>query len=212
MSRFAPPPAPDAGYASQETPPQAPLSKAAVAGFVSALVILIPVVTQLLGGVLGIVGIVRTARGRQRGRGLAIAAVCISAIALVGWLILGAAGATVYTLVAVGARVEPLLNQDAADRLEAVQRFREDSFSARLKLTVDQPALMQFLDRVREQYGTLTTAAYAGRPLTRTADGQGITAHRVGEFSLGRANIDVVMGFDGWSPQIDNLTVGDFTG
>ena len=76
---------------------------------------------------------------------------------------------------------------------------------------VDQSALTQFLDRVREQYGTLRTAVFADRPWSLTADGQVMTTHRVGAFSLGRANIDVVIGFDGWSPQIDNLTVGDLT-
>lgn len=64
-----------------------PWSKSAITGFVSSLLICIPVVPSLVGLIAGVMGISSTSGGSRRGRGLAIAAIPISLLTGAGWVI-----------------------------------------------------------------------------------------------------------------------------
>ena len=132
------------------------MSTAALVGFVSSLVICIPLLTQLLGAILGIFGVVQTSGGRRRGRGLAIAAICISLLAAVVWVGVGFAGYTVITSAnAILTDTKPLFSSPEADLQMAASRLRDEHFSARLKLRVDEQAVQDFARQVIARHGRL---------------------------------------------------------
>lgn len=184
------------------------MSTAAVVGFVSSLIFCIPIIPQLLGLILGIVGIGTTSGRRVRGRGLSIAAVCIAPLVLVGWVGIGAVAYTVATtFVAIQNDVEAVLSADAADLDELAGAIHDDHFSARLKIAVDKGATTAFLGRVADAHGRLKSLAPAAASWT-SAPGGGVS-HLIGKFTKGDAAVDLTIGFDGLKPEIDNITVGN---
>ncbi|HUU22024.1 MAG TPA: DUF4190 domain-containing protein [Phycisphaerae bacterium] len=190
-------------------PPRPPaMSTAAVAGFVCSMIVCIPVVTQLLGLILGIVGIGRTSGGRARGRGLAIAALCIAGPVLLFWIAVGAFAIPFGAkYLAIMRDIEPLLAADVETQAEQVRAIREEHFSARLKLAVDAEATLGFVRKVREAYGRLDEILPAEPAWTSRAGGGVIRL--VGKFARGEATIDVTVGFNGLEPEIDNISVGE---
>jgi hypothetical protein len=186
------------------------MSTAALVGFVSSLVICIPLLTQLLGAILGIFGVVQTSGGRRRGRGLAIAAICISLSAAVVW---GGAGFAGYTLItsakAILTDTKPLFSSPEADLQTAVSRLRDAHFSARLKLRVDEQAVQDFARQVIARHGRLKGFRPGDPPLAPTPNGQGLELHVVGLFATSTADITFVIGRNGLALEIDNVTVGD---
>jgi len=182
-----------------------------VAALICSLVFCIPLVTQLVGLVLGIVGIAHTSGGQRRGRGLAVAAVIISPLAILGWIV---AGFLIYAffmaVVGIGESVRPLLASESPTT-EAVADVYEDHFSSRLKQTVDQAGFTDFLGRVRDQYGRATQIQSANPPFSQTSDGQGLILHLRARFGDQYQKVNLTLGFMGMTPEIDNLTVGELT-
>ncbi len=94
MSQFddpqppAPPPAQPAApqqdaFDAEMTPTgPAPMSAMAITGFVSSLIVCCPVLSPLLGLIFSLVGLSQTKGGVRRGRGLAIAGLIISIVAI----------------------------------------------------------------------------------------------------------------------------------
>ena len=216
MSQFTPPPPltlpPEPGYTGHDPSRPRPMSSAAAGGFVCSLILCVPLLTQLLGGVLGIVGIARTSGGRQRGRGLAIAAVGISVVGLVLWIGAGLFGLWGWEIMHTGVPFEELLRDDSPAN---ITQLRDECFSARLALAVDEQAWADYVQQVRDEYGTLQSATFDSKPVTTTPGGQGIIVHRrvlfTKETDESRASIDVTLGFRGLQAEIDNITVGDLT-
>jgi len=189
---------------------RAPMSAAAVAGFVSSLAICIPLITQLLGIICGVVGIVRTSGGRQRGRGLAIAAVCISPLAALVWMVVLVAA---YTMVSSGVAVcrltLPLLSAEEAELAELVSELRQSAFSERLKIKVDQAAVTAFVDRVGKAYGPLQGVEAAEDLITDKGRDQ-VLVRLVGKFRDGRQDILITLGRKrSLRVEIDDIAVGD---
>ena len=191
-------------------PGRAPISAAAVTGFVSSLVICVPLATQLLGIICGVVGIVRTSGGRLRGRGLAVAAVCISPLAALVWVVvLGAAYVMVSSGVAVCRLTLPLLSADEAESAELVSELRESAFSERLKIKVDQAAVTAFVNRVGRTYGPLQGVELAEDLVTDKGRDQ-VLVHLIGEFRQGRQDILITLGRGrSLRAEIDDVAVGD---
>jgi len=69
-------------------------SIAAILGLISSLIFCIPVITQVLGILFGLAGIlsVATSEGRRKGIGLSIAAIVLSGLLLIGWGLAGVGG------------------------------------------------------------------------------------------------------------------------
>jgi len=180
-----------------------------VAALICSLVFCIPLVTQLVGLVLGIVGIAHTSDGQRRGRGLAVAAVIISPLAILGWIVVGfLVYAFFMAVVGIGESVRPLLASESPTA-EAVADMYGDHFSARLKQRVDEAGFTDFLSRVRERYGRATAIQSANPPFSQTSDGQGIILHLQARFGDQYEKVNLTLGFMGMTPEIDNFTVGE---
>lgn len=101
----------------------------AVLSLISSLIICIPVITQLLGILFGILGIVSVSMsgGRRKGTGLAVAGLVISIVVLAGF---GFTGTKIYgVLIEIGKTPDPMLTAVFSDdfvtarsSLSAVQR------------------------------------------------------------------------------------------
>lgn len=212
MSQLTPPADVYLAESTAPYPPQpAPMSGAALVGFISSLVFPIPLVTQILGLILGIVGISVTSGGRARGRGLAVAAVVIAPLVAIGWMLI----AVLVVILAVAAfgiagDIKPLLEADQPNLPAVVSRVYEGSFSKRLKLRVSEQDVLDYLERVHEAYGNLEELEAAAQPW-QTAGGGSSDLLLTGKFTKGSANIQLRLGFTGLSPEIDNITVGELT-
>jgi hypothetical protein len=181
------------------------MSAAAVTGFVSSLVFCLPLVTQLLGLVLGIVGIAKTSAGRARGRGLAIAAVVISLVVGGLWVL---AGIPLMGTLRIASNIRPLLEADQADLPAVVSRVYGASFSDRLKLRVSERDVVDYLERVHETYGDLE-ALRSSSQFWQPASGEAADLALTGKFTKGTAGVRVTLGIGAFVPEIDNITVGD---
>jgi hypothetical protein len=186
------------------------MNTAALIGFISSLVICIPLLTQLLGLVLGIVGIVGTSGGRARGRGLAVAATIISPLAALGWVVM----IFMIMTVAIGAfalseEIVPLLQVEDEDLPQVVAEVREATFSLRLKNQVSEADVLAFVKGVVATHGRLDSFQPRDPPMTQLPGGQGMVLHAVGRFAEGSADVDITIGFDGIQPEIDNIRIGD---
>lgn len=177
MTQYPPPPPTDypapEGYMAG--PP--PMSKAAVTGFVFSLLVCLPGIHGLLGVIFGTLGVVNTAGGRMRGRGLAIAAIPLSVI--VGSMSsLGAYGMFVFgkfgmEMAMLGPKLEPVFVAASADPGPAVARLRglaSDSFNR----AYSDDDLKAWLGKIAKDYGAATKIMPAsGQPAPST--GQALT-------------------------------------
>jgi hypothetical protein len=215
MSQFTPPEdayssEPAAPYPEAPYPPQpAPMSTAAVTGFISSLVFCIPLVTQLLGLILGIVGITKTSAGRARGRGLAIAAVVISLAASAVWLLVGATLVPIMlAMLSIAGDIRPLLEADHAELPTIVNRLYEGSFSERLKQRVSERDVVGYIERVHQTYGDLKGLGSSSQ-LWQATSSESADLALTGRFTNGTVGVRVTLGLGGSNLEIDNITVGD---
>ncbi len=186
------------------------MNKAAVVGFVSSLVVCIPLIAQLLGLVLGIAGIVGTSGGRSRGRGLAIAAVVISPLVALAWLAVGLAGYKMFAGTwATVSDVRRLLAAEAAELPTVATQVRDKHFSDRLKLVVDEHATVTFVESVIAAHGRLNDLTPSDQGVASPGVGQELIMRMKGEFTNGTTEVLITLGFPGPRPEIDNLQVGD---
>jgi hypothetical protein len=213
MSRFTPPPQPpalfpDDQYDSARQP--VPMSTAALLGFISSVVVCVPVLTQLLGLILGIAGIVATSGGRARGRGLAIAATIISPLAGLAWAAVIFLTVTMFFgVLALAREVQPVLEVEGADLPAVVAEVREATFSLRLKNRVSEEDLLAFVEEVADAHGRVASFE-AQNPFWRQSfDGQGMVLCLTGDFANGPADVEITVGFAGFHPEIDNIQIGD---
>jgi len=187
------------------------LSTTAIAAFVFSLLLCIPVLSQLVGLILGIAGIVQTGGGRRRGRGFAIAAVCISPLGMLGWAVLGVFVVQFFAaLIAVGQNIEPLLVEEEAELPALVAAFRQEGLSARAKARLDDEALLAWVRDARARFGPLREITAHERFVESTADPQTITLRFVAGFPDQQRDLRVTVGIDqGWKPVIDDIQVDD---
>ena len=186
------------------------MSTPAIVGFISSLVVCIPFLTQVVGLILGIVGIVSTSGGRTRGRGLAVAATIISP--LVGLVWAGVVFLTVtmfFGAVALSREFGPLLQIEKEDLPELASEVRDATFSLRLKNQVSDEQVLAFINNVVGVNGRVDSFEPRNPPWSQTADGQGMVLHLTGDFANGPADVEITVGFAGFRPEIDNVQVGD---
>ena len=212
MSQFTPPPPPDLfpddQYANARQP--VPLSTAALVGFISSVVVCIPLLTQLLGFILGIAGIVSTSGGRARGRGLAIAATIISPLVGLAWAALIFVTVTMFFgAIALARQVQPVLEIEGADLPAVVAEVREATFSLRLKNQASEQDVLAFAKEVAGVHGRVASFEPRNPPWSQTPDGQGMVLHLTGDFANGPADVEITVGFAGFHPEIDNIQIGD---
>ncbi|MFQ5490229.1 MAG: DUF4190 domain-containing protein [Phycisphaerae bacterium] len=210
MTEMSPPPdAPnpvDGLYPTRQA--QVPMSTACVAAFICSLLLCIPFLTQLVGLILGIVGIGYTSGQKARGRGLAIAAVVISPFGALAWCALALVWMqTILPMSGMGQQLERLWNDETL--AEATTFLYEDILSERLKVRVDQPALQAYARQVIARYGKIQSMNPADEFTTQRFDDDGWVLNFQGRFEQGPADIAIDVGLDGLKPQIDNITVGE---
>jgi hypothetical protein len=218
MSQIPPPP-PGAGGSEpwSEPQPQAeayygkpPTSKAAVAGLVSSLVVCIPVLSPLLGLVLGIVGILNTRGGRLGGRGLAIAAVVI---AVVGAGLQGVVGVGSYYGYRVLRDGMQLAEDSIAPLRASVTRLEEFApkayalSSARFQQKVSQEQFNEWLKEVLGKHGQLQSFAPGQPPIEKSDSPDTLTLHLLGKFLNGTAAIDFKIAIGGDRVEFDDIRV-----
>lgn len=175
MTQFQPPPIPpgdrpDEAYGPLEPIAPAPMSAAAVTGFVCSLLGCAGI-TALAGFVFGIIGIAKTRDGVRRGRGLAIAAIPISVVTGVGSVVIAFAAYVSLALFASTARITVALPEvlaaDPALFAEAEAALRplcSDAFNE----DVSSEALHAWLVEIASTHGKLVEhPTLAGRqPVT----------------------------------------------
>ncbi|MCH7813656.1 MAG: hypothetical protein IID40_06505 [Planctomycetes bacterium] len=205
------PSAPAVAQPGDTQPSYVPLSGVSVAGFVCSVLVCIPILAQLLGLILGIVGLSQTSGGRRRGRGWAIAAVIISPLVALGLCAVGCVGFVFFkAVVTLPQNVQLVLAASDDDLAAAARALHDNHFSERLKLQVDDQALVAFARRVEAAYGHLTGIRRADEVLKQTADGQSHLIHVIGQFDDEEIDIKITTGFKGLTAQIDDIVVGDF--
>ncbi len=135
----------------------------AVSGFVCSLIICCPVITPLLGLLLGVGGLVSvsSSNGRRKGTGLAAAAITISILALVGqvWLVrLAVPFVRPVMLTMVG----PTIFESSLERgdVNSARWHLHPSFGA--KITDQQ--LRDFAKQVSDRYGSVQQWQPVGQP------------------------------------------------
>lgn len=193
-------------------PAPAPLSSTCVAALVCSLLVCIPLVTQLVGLILGILGLGYTSGGKARGRGLAIAALVISPLAALAWC--GAAlfwVALIIPIMTLDNDLAPLWSDDNVTMTQAAAAIHQTVLSERLKVRVDQTALLTYSQQVVARYGQVKSIKPSPTMLTNRQDDVGWILHLDAQFAEGPTNLSVLIGLDGFAPQIDNITVGDLT-
>jgi hypothetical protein len=218
MATFPPPPPIDPGSSDAQNddnfaqfeggPP--PWSGSAITGFVSSLLICIPVVSSLVGLIAGIMGISSTAGGRRRGRGLAIAAIPISLLTGVGWaygLMIMVKSAT--SLMEMKTTVEQVFKaRDLSD--EDVQALIESSMSERAAASTTPAKIREWVEKVKADQGSLAEVTLNMRvePMPGTTTTVLVFPCR---FVNGTADVRVISAVslkDGMKFLIDDIKVG----
>jgi hypothetical protein len=204
-------PAAATGQPPEEIGHRPPMSISAVAGLVCSLIIVVPFLTQFLGGVLGIVGIVQTSGRRRRGRKLAVAALGISIVVGIGWFVGGGLffRSMFQSVDPVCERVCNLLVVDEEKLPAAAAEVREDVFTKRLKANVEAADLVAFVQQARRTHGQFKSLRRV-RSTRSEADPPGTWPVRfMAEGDAGRAEVVVLIYFQGFEAKLDNLIVGD---
>ncbi len=216
MSDYPPSPAAPVEYAGYNQPnsPQA-TSSAAVAGFVCSLVCCVPILTQLAGFILGIIGIANTSAGKARGRWMAVSALIISPLVAIGWVV-----ATVilvkltFGMMGLAMKLEPVLAATEANLPALVSQLHENAFSSRLQVRVDEEAVLAFLGGVKREYGSIVSlTGNPQAPISSSPDAQSSIIQLDASFekdgTQSEIEVEVTLGFDGYTPKIDNIKIGE---
>lgn len=126
-----------------------PRSVAAVAAFVCSLLGCLGI-TAVAGLILGIVGIVQTAGGKRRGLGLAIAAIPISCVTSVIFLVLLASTLATWGLFHAQGLAGKVLKADAATAAKLIA----EKASPELRAAANESRTGAWLSAVRARHGT----------------------------------------------------------
>lgn len=216
MADFPPPdsfgPPESSGYAGDFSGPP-PWSGTAISGFVCSFFSCL-VVPALLGVFLAIFGLVATSGGRKRGRGLAIAALPISA----SLGLMGVWGSYVFVsfiteTVNAPARIQEVLGLPESESTQAAANLRLMA-SADFNEAVSDDQLQSWLQAVREEYGQTTEVeSSADQPIG--PDGKSLNLYA--KFVTGKTeyiNIRLEPAREGLRIRyviIDDITVGDLS-
>ncbi len=196
MTRFQPPTPPGVQPPGAFEPSlaarPAPWSAAAIAGFVVSL-LGCTVIGALVGLILGVVGIVRTAGGRRRGRGLAIAAIPIS-------LVTGALGVLAFAgsyfflsaINHVSTGLPAIMGTEVTDEGEAADLL-VSLMADKRRDQVSAERAVAWLSQVAEKHGTLVEAAMDQTQQSGRKRGGGILINLDGKFVNGHTNITVII-------------------
>lgn len=199
------------GLPEHQVPQPPRTNAAAIIGFVASLIFCIPLLTQLVGLVLGIVGISLSGKGGRGGRGLGIAAVVISLVVGALWCL--AALVTVpmiQSAIAVCKKVPPLMSATEADLPALVAEIREQAFSERLKLQVDDADVISWVHAVLGAHGPLEGFQRSEEIVDPNAQPGEVRIHLIGHFERGKQDIFITLGAtDRFNMQLDNVRVGE---
>lgn len=208
MTQFQPPPFDAAGTPPTDAYPAAgrqakPWSAAAIAGFVLSLLGCTGI-TALLGFIFGVIGIVKTKEGQRRGLGLAVAAIPISVITGLLFVLLVFSFLVYAQLGPQLARLgEALEASDPPATVAAIRGFCTESFNQ----AVSDEDLETWLARVRATHGKLVDRGHPTAAPTTTADGA-IRFSQQAKFVNGRAAMTIELQRDGlFRFQIDDFAI-----
>lgn len=186
------------------------MSSACVAALICSLLVCIPFLTQLAGLVLGIVGLGYTSGQKARGRGMAIAALILSPLGALAWCGVGVIMAQLMLpLISLDRKILPLWSDDAPTMTQAATDLHDTLFSRRLQMRVNQAALLDFAQAVVAELGPIQSLKPTQTWLSNRQDDVGWTLNLQGEFAQKTTSVSILVGLDGFQPQIDNITVGD---
>lgn len=186
-----------------------PWSVPAVLGFGCSLLGCLGV-TAVLGLILGIVGVVNTSGNRRRGRGLAVAAIPISVVAGVGFVMVLFVIMVSREMVAIGDQVRPVLAADAAGSPESVSELREFTSESFDKQVSDEK-LAAWLKEIEATRGKLASLVF--NPQTpdsagKTPDGKPFMSFDA-KFVTGPTTVKITYGVSGgWHVTLDDIAVG----
>ena len=140
-----------------------PWSKSAITGFVSSLLICIPVVPSLVGLIAGVMGISSTSGGRRRGRWLAVAAIPISLLTGAGWafgIMFMVAG--IQGLLDMAGTVEQVFQaRDLSDT--DLQEFIDSNMSERAAEVTTPARIREWVEQVVAENGSLAEVMLEAR-------------------------------------------------
>ena len=201
------------GYPQQEAPYAPPVLKpwsaAAIAAFVLSLAGCLGI-TAILGLIFGVVGIVKTQRGKRRGRGFAIAALPIA-------LVTGALSVMVaFSFLFIG-RVATQLEglqaaivthpQNAAQAVAMLRAVCTDDFNA----AVSDTQLTTWIEQIHAKHGTMTGLNIEETKSMRPVGGK---RRRIAVLSIparfvnGTATLEASFAFSGLTQvQIDDIAI-----
>ncbi|MCP4246896.1 MAG: hypothetical protein GY778_07590, partial [bacterium] len=129
---------------------------------------------------------------------MAIAAVIISPIVAVLWGVVGWFGFTFFkAMVVLPDQVQIVLAAGDDDLAAAARALHDNHFSDRLKLQVDDQALVAFARRVEAVHGRLTGIKPAVEPVSMTDDDQSLVLNVIGQFSDDEVDIAIITAFKG---------------
>lgn len=209
MDPHAESPQSDDNFAQLATGPP-PWSKSAIIGFVSSLLICIPVVSSLVGIIAGIMGISSTSGGRRRGRGLAIAAIPISLLtgAVYAWTIMFGL-ATMANTLALQTTVERVFNARNLTDVD-LQEWIDSSMSDQAADSTSPARIREWVEAVFADKGSIAEV-----PLTMRSEPGPVIATTVlifpCRFVNGTADVRVICAVSiekGVTYLIDDIKVG----
>lgn len=213
-----PPPPPPAGAPDSDSgdnfgqfasgPP--PWSGSAITGFVSSLLICVPIVSSLVGLIAGIMGISATSGGRRRGRGLAIAAIPIS-------LITGAVSTLVVAMMVLSVRNLFEMRTTLAHIFDAgqlddsdLQELIDAKMSEGLADSLTPADLRAWVEQVTDEHGSLAEVSMEMRDEPTPGGAQAVVVFPC-RFVKGTVDVRVYNEVDiiaGMEFSIDNIEVG----
>ena len=190
-----------------------PWSVPAIIGFIASLLV-VPFVMQLLGLILGIVGIVQTSGRRKRGRKLSIAAVCISVLVCIGWVYAAAIlfKGMAETIDDSRTQMQALLAAPDDTLPQVAEDVRENLFSARLRAVVKTEDLTAYVQEITQTHGKLTALKRSHKPVPPMEARGVVPLSLVGEFEGGeKLDVLLMIAFEGRSARVDNIVVGEMS-
>lgn len=185
-------------YAPQTPVGPAPYSALAIAGFICALLGFCLGVPAILGLILGIAGVAVTRGGLRRGRGLAIAAIPISLVATIVWVVIGMVFMAFSHLAQSMEQVTKLYDVNGHVSVSAAQAIR-DSFTDEFKQQVSEEQFIAWLERVRADEGAFIQITDPGEPAPDPKHPDRLILHSKAKFATGTKTIDTTI-------QMDSLT------
>jgi hypothetical protein len=171
--------------------------------------ICIPLIPQLLGGILGIVGLAKTAGGRLRGKGLALAAVVIGPLVGIAWAIgLYFVFLCTTQMIAASESLLEIWESPAELKVQAAEIY-DTWLSEDVKLRVSSEEWTAFAEAIQAQYGALKNAEMPPKPFSVDQVTRDILVDVVAEFEKGEETVQISIGRFGMKMRIQNVQVGD---